>query len=54
VAAGRTAAGGSGVLVFRIMVGMGMLMIATGVMALVLFWRKRLFDTRWFHLWCMA
>lgn len=39
---------------FRIMVGIGMLMITTGVIALVLFVRKRLFDTRWFQLWCMA
>jgi cytochrome d ubiquinol oxidase subunit I len=39
---------------FRIMVGTGMLMIATGLFALVLFFRKRLFDTRWFQYWCMA
>jgi cytochrome d ubiquinol oxidase subunit I len=39
---------------FRIMVGLGSLMILTGVMAIVLFIRKRLFDTRWFQLWCMA
>ncbi len=39
---------------FRVMVGLGLLMIATGVMALVLYFRKRLFDTRWFHHWCMA
>jgi cytochrome d ubiquinol oxidase subunit I len=39
---------------FRIMVGIGMLMIATGLAALVLFFRKRLFDSRWFHYWCMA
>ena len=39
---------------FRIMVGIGMLMIATGVIALVLFFRKRLFDTTWFQYWCMA
>jgi len=39
---------------FRIMVGIGLLMIATGIAALILFWRKRLFDTRWFQLWCMA
>jgi cytochrome d ubiquinol oxidase subunit I len=36
------------------MVGIGMLMIATGVIAAILFFRKRLFDTRWFQLWCMA
>jgi len=39
---------------FRIMVGIGMLMIATGAMALILYFRKRLFDTRWFQYWCMA
>jgi cytochrome d ubiquinol oxidase subunit I len=39
---------------FRIMVGLGMLMILTGVMAVVLYFRKRLFDTRWFQYWCMA
>ena len=39
---------------FRIMVGLGMLMILTGVVALILYWRKRLFDTRWFQYWCMA
>jgi cytochrome d ubiquinol oxidase subunit I len=39
---------------FRIMVGVGMLMIATGLIALVLYFRKRLFETRWFQLWCMA
>jgi cytochrome d ubiquinol oxidase subunit I len=39
---------------FRIMVGLGMLMIATGLMAIVLYFKKRLFDTRWFQYWCMA
>ena len=39
---------------FRIMVGIGILMVATGVMAVVLYFRKRLFETRWFQLWCMA
>jgi len=39
---------------FRIMVGMGILMILTGVAALVLHLRKRLFDTVWFQRWCMA
>ena len=39
---------------FRIMVGIGILMIVTGLAALVLFFRKRLFDARWFHYWCMA
>jgi cytochrome d ubiquinol oxidase subunit I len=39
---------------FRLMVGLGMLMIATGVIAIILYIRKRLFDTRWFQYWCMA
>ena len=39
---------------FRIMVGMGMLMIFTGVTAAVLFLRKKLFSKRMFQLWCMA
>jgi cytochrome d ubiquinol oxidase subunit I len=39
---------------FRIMVGIGLLMVATGVMAAILFIRKKLFETRWFQLWCMA
>jgi cytochrome d ubiquinol oxidase subunit I len=39
---------------FRVMVGLGMLMIATGLIALVLHFRRRLFDTRWFQLWCLA
>ena len=39
---------------FRIMVGLGMLMIATGLVALVLYFRKALFSTRWFQLWCIA
>jgi len=39
---------------FRIMVGIGVLMIATGIVGLVLYIKKRLFDTRWFQYWCMA
>jgi cytochrome d ubiquinol oxidase subunit I len=39
---------------FRIMVGMGVLMIFTGVTAAVLFLRRQLFSKRWFQLWCMA
>ena len=39
---------------FRIMVGIGILMIATGVIALILHFKKRLFDTSWFQYWCMA
>ena len=39
---------------FRVMVGIGMAMILTGVIALVLYFRNRLFDTSSFQLWCMA
>jgi len=39
---------------FRVMVGIGVLMIATGIFALILHLKKRLFDTRWFQYWCMA
>lgn len=39
---------------FRIMVGLGTLMILTGVLALIFYLRKRLFDTRLFQFWCMA
>ena len=39
---------------FRIMVGMGMAMIFTGAMALLLYFRKRLFDTSYFQCWCIA
>jgi cytochrome d ubiquinol oxidase subunit I len=39
---------------FRIMVGLGLLMIATGLTGLVLHIKKRLFDTWWFQYWCMA
>ncbi len=39
---------------FRIMVGLGIAMILTGVMAVILFLRKKLFDSRLFQLWCIA
>ena len=39
---------------FRLMVGLGLLMIATGAAAAVLYLRRRLFDSRAFQLWCMA
>lgn len=39
---------------FRIMVAIGLAMILTGVIAAVLYFRKRLFTTRQFQLWCMA
>lgn len=38
---------------FRIMVGIGFLMLLTGIMAIVLNFRKRLFETPWFQYWCM-
>ena len=38
---------------FRIMVGVGMMMILTGVFAAFLYLKKRLFDTSWFQVWCM-
>ncbi|WP_375319395.1 cytochrome ubiquinol oxidase subunit I [Candidatus Tisiphia endosymbiont of Oplodontha viridula] len=40
-------------LCFRVMVGIGVLMIITGAIAVVLYLRKRLFDTKWFQYWCM-
>ncbi|MDJ0987047.1 MAG: cytochrome ubiquinol oxidase subunit I [Desulfobacterales bacterium] len=39
---------------FKIMVGLGSLMVLTGLVALILHFKKQLFDTRWFQLWCMA
>jgi len=39
---------------FRVMVGIGILMILTGVTALVLYFKKRLFETKWFQYWCTA
>ena len=39
---------------FRVMVGVGLAMILTGIFAAILFLRKKLFETRWFQLWCMA
>ena len=39
---------------FRIMVGLGLLMILTGLIAIILYFTKRLFDTKWFQYLCMA
>jgi cytochrome d ubiquinol oxidase subunit I len=39
---------------FRVMVAIGMAMILTGIMAVILFLRKKLFEARWFQIWCMA
>ena len=33
---------------FRVMVGIGLLMIATGLLGALLWWRGRLFETRWY------
>jgi cytochrome bd ubiquinol oxidase subunit I len=39
---------------FRIMVGMGLLMLLLGVVGLVLRVRNKLYDTRWFHRFALA
>jgi cytochrome bd ubiquinol oxidase subunit I len=39
---------------FRIMVGIGMILLATAVIGVVLRWRHRLYETRWFQLLAMA
>lgn len=39
---------------FRVMVGIGLAMIFTGIVALILYFRKSLFHNRLFHLWCVA
>jgi cytochrome d ubiquinol oxidase subunit I len=39
---------------FRIMVAIGVLMALTGIIAAFLNWRKKLYTTRWFQIWCMA
>ncbi len=39
---------------FRIMVGIGMAMILTGLFAFFLYLKKCLFDTRIFQIWCMG
>jgi cytochrome d ubiquinol oxidase subunit I len=39
---------------FRIMVGLGLLMLFTGVTGAVLFLRKKLFEKPWFQRWCIA
>lgn len=38
---------------FRIMVMIGVAMVITGFMAIFLFCKKRLYNTRWFQYWCM-
>lgn len=39
---------------FRIMVGIGLLMLFTGVIALLLYLKKQLFTQKWFLKWCIA
>ena len=39
---------------FRIMVGIGLLLLATAVTGAILRWRGQLYDTRWFQLAAMA
>jgi len=39
---------------FRVMVGIGVAMMLTGVFAMILYYRKRLYDTPVFQYWCMA
>lgn len=39
---------------FRVMVGIGMTMILTGLIATVLQFRKKLYDSKLFQIWCMA
>ncbi len=39
---------------FRVMVGIGMLMLLTGLVGAFLHLRKKLFTARWFHLWTAA
>lgn len=39
---------------FRVMVGIGVLMVLTGLMAILLYFRKGLFTQKWFHYWCLA
>ena len=39
---------------FRIMVGLGVAMIFTGIMAAFLYGRKTLFKNKCFHMWCVA
>ncbi len=38
---------------FRLMVGIGTLMLCTGIIAVWLYFKKRLFESRPFQIWCM-
>lgn len=39
---------------FRVMVFLGMMMILTGLIGLFLYFRGKLFTTKWFQRWCIA
>jgi cytochrome d ubiquinol oxidase subunit I len=39
---------------FRIMIGLGLLMFALGLTSLVLRWRGRLYEARWFHIFALS
>jgi cytochrome bd-type quinol oxidase subunit 1 len=39
---------------FRVMVGLGILMLGLGVTSLVLRYRKRLYEARWLQQWCVV
>lgn len=39
---------------FRVMVGIGLLMLLTAVMGAFLFWKNKLFEAHWFHIWQAA
>lgn len=38
---------------FRVMTGLGLLMLLTAIVAIILFARKKFFTTKWFQFWCM-
>lgn len=39
---------------FRVMVGIGLLMLLTGLMAIWLYMRGKLFEKKWFQYWCLT
>ena len=39
---------------FRIMVGIGMLLLLTAITGLLLRFKEHLYSNRWFHRWCIA
>ena len=38
---------------FRVMIGLGLLMVLTGIIALGLYYKNKLFTARWFLRWCI-